>query len=294
MRSTHGIAWAAAALMAAALTLSAQEPPPPAGGGQGGTGRGGAAGRGGGGGAYPQRPPGDPAVVDRGKSLYSVNCQFCHGADTRGGDSGPSLLRSQLVQNDQNGEMIAPVVQEGRPPRMPRFDFTPSQIADIATFLHSFTINSRDPARIKPESIVTGDAAAGQAYFRAKCASCHSITGDLKGLAARFSDPRALQQWWLMPGGGGRGGNTPAGATLRPATATITFRNGPTFEGRLVRIDEFTVVVMEPDGTTRSFRRDGENPNVDVHDPLQPHQALLRVYSDKDIHDVTAYLVKLP
>jgi len=292
MRSTHGVAWAAAAFMVAALTLSAQQPSP-AGGGQGG-GRRGAAGRGGGGGAYPQRAPADPAIVDRGKALYSVNCQFCHGADTRGGDSGPSLLRSQLVQNDQNGEMIAPVVQEGRPPRMPRFDLTLSQIADMATFLHSFAINSRDPARIRPESIVTGDAAAGQTYFTAKCASCHSITGDLKGLAARFSDPRALQQWWLMPGGDGRGGIAPEGAALRPTTATITFRNGPTFEGRLVRIDEFTVVVMEPDGTTRSFRRDGENPNVDVHDPLQPHKALLRVYSDKDIHDVTAYLMKLP
>ena len=288
MPGTHGVAWAAVTFMVAALTLSAQQPPPPGGGGRGG----GAAGRGGG--AYPQRPPADSAVLERGKALYSVNCQFCHGADTRGGDSGPSLLRSQLVQNDQNGEVIAPIVQDGRPPRMPKFDFTPSQIADIAAFLHSFTINSRDPARIRPESIVTGDAAAGQAYFAAKCASCHSITGDLKGVAARFPDPRVLQQWWLMPGGAGLGGDAPAGTTLRPTTATITFRTGQTFEGRLVRIDEFTVVVMEPDGTTRSFRRDGESPNVDVHDALQPHKALLRVYSDKDIHDVTAYLMKLP
>src|SRR6266705_6439396 len=66
---------------------------------------------------YPTRAPADPAAVERGKALYGVNCQFCHGADTRGGDSGSSLLRSQLVQNDQNGEVIAPVVQDGRPPR---------------------------------------------------------------------------------------------------------------------------------------------------------------------------------
>ena len=46
---------------------------------------------------YPIRPPGDPAAIERGKALYGVNCQFCHGADTRGGDSGPSLLRSGLV-----------------------------------------------------------------------------------------------------------------------------------------------------------------------------------------------------
>src|SRR5712692_7105948 len=52
--------------------------------------------------AYPDRPPGDPAAIERGKALYGVNCQFCHGADTRGGDSGPSLLRSGIVLDDQH------------------------------------------------------------------------------------------------------------------------------------------------------------------------------------------------
>jgi cytochrome c oxidase cbb3-type subunit 3 len=279
----------------AALTLNAQQPAPAQGaGGRGGAGRGGRAGAPGRA-DYPDRPPADPAVLERGKALYSVNCQFCHGADTRGGDSGPSLLRSQLVQDDQNGEGIGPVVQSGRPPRMPKFDFNAGQIADIAAFLHSFTINSRDPARNRPANIVVGDPAAGQTYFNAKCASCHSTAGDLKGLAARFQDPRELQQWWLMPGGGrgGRGGDLPAGSNLRPTTATITVRPGQQYEGVLVRIDEFAVSILEADGTTRTFRRDtSETPLVDVHDPLQPHKALLRVYSDKDIHDLTAYLVK--
>src|SRR5437868_33332 len=39
-----------------------------------------------------QRPPGDPAVVARGKALYEMNCQSCHAADLRGA-SGPNLLR---------------------------------------------------------------------------------------------------------------------------------------------------------------------------------------------------------
>jgi cytochrome c oxidase cbb3-type subunit 3 len=273
--------------MVAALNLSAQQPP-----GQGGGGRGG--GRGGGGPAFPPRPPADPAALERGQALYSVNCQFCHGADTRGGDGGPSLLRSQLVQDDQNGEVIAAVVQNGRPPRMPKFDVTSAQISDVAAFLHSFAINSRDPARVRPESIVTGDAAAGQAYFEAKCASCHSPTQDLKGIAARFQDPRALQQWWLLPGGVGRGrGSDPAAGTLRPTTATITLRTGERVEGLLARIDEFAVSIVDTDGITRSFRRDGETPNVDVHDPLEAHKALLPVYTDKAIHDVTAYLLRL-
>jgi mono/diheme cytochrome c family protein len=289
------IAWAAAALVVAVLTLNAQQPPSQGGGGPGGRGAGGR-----GLGAFPQRPPADPAALERGKALYAVNCQFCHGADTRGGDSGPSLLRSQLVQDDQNGELMAPIVQNGRPP-MPKFDFKTSQVADIAAFLHGFRINSRDPARIRPESIVTGDAAAGQAYFSAKCGSCHSPAGDLKGVAARFPDPRALQQWWLLPGGDGRGGRggSPAaapgspGRNVPPTTATITLSAGQKFEGRLVRIDEFVVSVVDVDGTTRSFRREGDRPRVDVHDPLELHKTLLRTYTDTDIHDVTAYLMKL-
>jgi cytochrome c oxidase cbb3-type subunit III len=63
--------------------------------------------------------------------------------------------------------------------------------------------------------------------------------------------------------------------------------------GRLGRIDDFIVTLTQSDGTTRSFRRDGDSPKVEVHDPLQPHKELLRVYSNKDIHDVTAYLVTI-
>src|ERR1700689_5761011 len=71
---------------------------------------------GGGGGAYPQRPPGDPAMVARDKALYDVNCAQCHGSDARGEDTGPNLIRSPLLLNDKDGELIAPVLQNGRLP----------------------------------------------------------------------------------------------------------------------------------------------------------------------------------
>src|SRR5262245_11032174 len=64
--------------------------------------------------AYPDRPPGDPAAIDRGRALYGVNCAFCHGADTRGGDSGPSLLRSGVVLDDRDGELVGPILLSGR------------------------------------------------------------------------------------------------------------------------------------------------------------------------------------
>jgi cytochrome c oxidase cbb3-type subunit 3 len=238
---------------------------------------------------YPQRPPGDPAAIERGKGLYSVNCQFCHGADTRGGDGGPSLLRSALVLADDHGELMAPVVRSGRP-GMPKFTLTDDQVADVAAFVHSFRAAGYDESRMRPPSIVVGDAKAGEAYFASKCASCHSPTGDLRGLATRIADPRLLQQTWLMPGSGAGRGAAPV-VSVPATTVTVTLPSGERVEGKLDRIDDFSVSLTTADGTRRSFRTEGNTPKVDVHDPLQPHRDLWRTYSDTDIHNVTAFLV---
>src|SRR5882757_6773283 len=105
-------------LFAIAIMAAAQAPPA---GTPATPGRGAPAGRGGGGrgpgGAYPQRPPGDAAMVERGKAIYGVNCAFCHGSDARGGEGGPNLIRSEVLLNDQNGELLAPIVQKGLPDR---------------------------------------------------------------------------------------------------------------------------------------------------------------------------------
>lgn len=245
--------------------------------------------------AYPQREPEDPAVVARGKTLYSVTCGFCHGSDARGGENnGPNLLRSEVVLMDQHGEKIAPVVQNGRPDRgMPKFDLTTAQVADIAAYIHSFKVGGYDISRNPPPSIVVGDAKAGATFFTATCARCHSISGDLAGIGGRFADAKALQQTWLLPGSASRGPG-PGGATpvkVPPTTVTVTLASGEKVEGRLRRIDDFLVSLSLEDGTYRSFTRDGETPKVEVHDPLEPHKELLRTYSDKNIHDLTAYLV---
>jgi mono/diheme cytochrome c family protein len=248
--------------------------------------------------AYPQREPDDPAVVARGKTLYSVTCGFCHGSDARGGENnGPNLLRSEVVLMDQHGEKIAPVVQNGRPDRgMPKFDLTTAQIADIAAYIHSFKVGGYDISRMTPPSILVGDAKAGQTFFAATCAKCHSVTKDLAGIGGKFADPKALQQTWLLPGsasrgpGGGPGGGGP-GSKVTPTTVTVTLASGEKVEGRLRRLDDFLVSLTLADGTLRSFTRSGDTPKVEVHDPLAPHKDLLSTYTDKNIHDLTAYLV---
>jgi cytochrome c oxidase cbb3-type subunit 3 len=286
----------AVTILATALAMAqapAQPPPtqPPPAPGTAGRGAGGQ-----GGGErldYPPRPPADPAAVERGKGLYSSYCAFCHGPDARGGaNGGPSLIRSQLVLSDQKGELIAEVVQHGRPgtPMQP-IKLTLDQISDIAAFVHSFRVGGYDITREPPPSIVVGDAPAGELVFKSKCASCHSISGDLKGIGARFDDPRELQQTWLLPYRGRRGrGAEPPNAKAVP-TVTVTLPSREKVEGRLVRVDDFVVTLAMADGTERTFARNGDIPTVEIHDPLLPHRQLMPKYTDKEIHDLTAYLV---
>jgi cytochrome c oxidase cbb3-type subunit 3 len=239
------------------------------------------------------RPPIDPAVVARGKTLYGIDCQGCHGQDLRGGDlGGPNLLRSQVALSDQDGELIVPIIQGARQSMgMPRIGLSIDDSKTVAAYVRSVIatigVAGVPPEAQKPLSIVTGNAAEGEAYFNLKCKSCHSPQGDLQGIASRVNNPKALQNLWLA--------GTMRGATNRAASATVTVTpaSGAVVEGQLVHIDDFIVTLRLPDGTSRSFRRNGDLPKVLVRDPLQAHKDLLPVYTDKDIHDVTAYLVTL-
>ena len=242
--------------------------------------------------AYPTRQV-DQLKADRGKVIFSVNCSFCHGSDARGGEGGPNLIRSQLVLNDKDGELIAPVVLNGRLDRgMPKFEFTEAQISDIAAFIHSFKVGGYDILRKQPPSIVVGNPVEGQTTFQKMCSSCHSVTNDLKGFASRSQDPRTLQQTWIMPATTGRLGpaQPEAGVHVPPTTVTVTLASGETVEGTLKRIDDFTVTLKDSSGYERTIRRDGDDPKLVIHDPLEPHRRLLPVYTDKEIHDITAYL----
>jgi cytochrome c oxidase cbb3-type subunit III len=233
---------------------------------------------------YPSRPPADPAVVERGRLLYSTNCACCHGPDARGGEGGTNLLRSEIVLNDKSGELIGDILRNGLS-AMPKFELNAGQVSDIAAFVHSFRVGGYDVSRLRPDTIVVGDPKAGEAYFKAKCASCHDVSGDLKGFAARINDARVMQQTWLMPGARGTRPSKPPVTTV-----VVSLASGQQLEGQLIRIDDFVVTLRAADATEYTIRREGQTPKVEVRDPLGQHKDLLRIYTDKDIHNVTAYL----
>ena len=209
---------------------------------------------------------------------------------------GPNILRSQLLRSDEDGELIMPVIQGSRQSGgMPAIAMSTQDMKAVAAYMRSVTAavgrqGTPPSIGLAPVTVVVGDASAGQAYFAAKCGNCHSPTGNLRGIGTRIPDAKALQNTWVAGGRPGRGAPTGAARTV---TAAVTMPSGEKVEGRLVRIDDFLVTLELADGAVRTIRRDGDAPKVDVRDPMKAHRDLLAVYTDKDMHDVTAYLVTL-
>jgi cytochrome c oxidase cbb3-type subunit 3 len=281
-------------------------PAPPAvqDGGRGGRGGpGGGGGRGGGErrGGFTQftRPLASQDVLARGKGLYETNCASCHASDMRGTDHGTRLLRSQTSLNDKHGELIGKAVSEHNP----KIVLDEGDSVAVAEYIHSVLATTggqgsppgRNPVGLKLD-ILVGDAKAGERYFDRTCARCHSTVGDLKGLAAKYPDPRSLQNAWVAgasaanPFGGGRGG----GGVGNPVT--VTMADGSKLEGKLVRRDDFLVILTLPDGTRRSIARHDGVPKVEVKDPNEAHKKMVLELDDpenRNLHDVTAYLATL-
>jgi len=273
-------------LGATAVHTSAQAPA----GGQGRAGRGG--------------PQFDPAAVERGQKQFVGVCASCHGANAKGGPRGADLIRSVLVLDDENGKQLGEFLAVGRPENgMPKFNLSPEQVSDIATFLHREVAAAANRGSYKILDIVVGDAKAGENYFNGagKCNTCHSPEGDLKAVGAKY-DPVTLQGRIVMPRGrggfgAGRGFGFGRGGSAEPSgpvtTVKVTLPSGQSISGALERMTDFYVTVRDSSGLSRTFTRDGDAPKVEVTDPLQAHIDMLAKYKDADIHNLTAYLVTL-
>jgi mono/diheme cytochrome c family protein len=298
-----------AAVMLTLAVVRAQEPAARGGGpgGAGGQGRG--AGQGGQAApAVPQissRPPVDQAAHDRGRALWAAHCITCHGSQARGSETGPNIIRTKTVNFDRSsftpGSVLGPFLKAGHPTQSnkPSASFTEEEIVGLAHFLRQRVNDTmRGTPLFTVGDIVVGDAKAGEAYFNGAggCAACHNATTrSLNGVSARIGAPVDLQQRMLFPGPGARGRGAPAAAPAAPnpnaITVTVTPSSGPAISGVLVEQSDFYVTLRDADGALRVVPRAGAK--VVVTNPLQAHIDLLDRITDKQIHDVVAYLVTL-
>jgi len=247
----------------------------------------------------PDRPPVDPAAADRGRTLYAAECVTCHGPSARGTDNAPSLVRSLVVLNDRLGTLLGPFMKKGHPMQSgkPSASLTDAQVLDLTHFLRqriNDTLRGSDVFDVG--NIVTGDPRAGEAYFNGdgKCTACHSPTGDMAAIATRIPAPVDVQQRMLFPGGGrgGRGGGRAAGPSRTAITVTVTPASGAALSGVLLEEDDFHVTLRDSAGTVRVIRK-AAGMKVETVDPLRAHHELLDRITDKNIHDLVAYLETL-
>lgn len=224
--------------------------------------------------------------VDRGHKQFEQSCGFCHGPDATGA-RGPDLVRSKVVADDVNGNLIGEVIRNGRPDKgMPALPLTSAQIQDVAAYLHARAKEALDSNRVPGvypvARLLTGSASAGEAYFNGAggCARCHSAAGDLARVAHKYS-PLELEARMLYPGRRHRDIKTVA----------VTLPSGEQVNGTLAHLDDFMVALREPSGWYKSFPRD--QVKVEIHDPLAAHQELLGKLTQADIHNLFAYLETL-
>src|SRR5580704_17450590 len=173
--------------------------------------------------------------IRAGEPKFISQCGFCHGRDAAGGEGGSDLTRSKLVAEDAFGDKIGAVVRAGRPDQgMPAFTVSDADLNAMVAFIHYKKINSEVLAggrrSVEQEDLATGNADAGRTYFNGAggCAGCHSVTGDLKGVASRYQGLVLLQRM-LYPSG-------------RPAPArpkvTVSLASGQTVVASLASEDE--------------------------------------------------------
>jgi mono/diheme cytochrome c family protein len=225
----------------------------------------------------------DAEAADRGKTTYIAECITCHGPRARGTDGGPDLVRSLVVLRDRYGSELSAFLRKGHPTqRTPSANLTAKQVEDLSHFLKQrFNETLRSSPTYRVQNVLTGNARAGADYFNGagKCVSCHSTTGDLAGIGKKY-DPPTLQQRFLFP------------QRTKPVTITVTPATGPAVSGTLVRIDDFDVSLRDGSGEYRSWKRTRDL-KIERSDPYSAHVDLLDKYTDKNIHDVVAYLESL-
>ncbi len=240
--------------------------------------------------------PATTEQIQAGKSLFASQCGFCHGRDAGGGESGPDLTASALVEQDVHGDKIGVVVRNGRLAKgMPAFgNIDDQQLASLVAFIHDRKANEKEGRRrtVDVADLQTGNAEAGMRYFNGAggCAKCHSSTGDLAGIGGKLQGLELLKRMLYREAETAPNGRAAEFSNATP-TVVVTLPSGQTVTGKLAYRDEFTIGLIDPSGWYRSWPV--TQVKFTVTDPLEAHIAQLGKYTDEDIHNVLAYLQTL-
>jgi putative heme-binding domain-containing protein len=217
----------------------------------------------------------------RGSVFFRSQCASCHGADGKGGATGPSLA-SGTFRHATSDEGLFQVITKGVPGTvMPGFSLNGREIWQIVAHIRSLS----GAKNVQ----VTGDAVKGRELFQSRgCAACHSVAGegaprgvDLTSIGARLSigelrsallDPSAevAPEYWFWQ---------------------AKTKDGRVLNGRRLNEDTFSVQIVQMDGKLVSLSKAAlQSQTLERRSPMPPLRGRI---SDSDLNDLIAYVSSL-
>lgn len=218
-----------------------------------------------------------PEDRGRGATFFFSQCASCHGADAKGGATGPSLATGSF-RHASSDEGLFQIITKGVPgTAMPGFSLNGREIWQIVAHIRSLS-GSKGTA--------PGNASAGRALFDSKgCLGCHTMRGagadrgvDLTFAASRLSTGE-LRQSILDPS-----------SEVAPEywMWQAKTRDGRTLTGRRMNEDTFSVQVLLATGTLESLPKSSlQQQTLERRSPMPAFRGKL---SEAELNDLVAYL----
>lgn len=122
----------------------------------------------------------DPALANRGQTLYEQNCIFCHQADAIGKPGfAPSLTNQEFLQVVSD-KFLMGTIRDGRQGTgMPPFSHLGRKdVEAIVAYLRAHATEANISAKVDAQPRSQGDERLGRFWFESICSTCHGPNGD--------------------------------------------------------------------------------------------------------------------
>jgi len=227
-----------------------------------------------------QRRDPDPHDVEAGSVRYLSICASCHGQD---GDqvSGVDLAHGTFRRATTDQGLID-IIRNGIPGTgMPANKMSESAAGAVVSYLHAMAADNTRNTSSK------GDPVHGKALFEMRgCDGCHRIgqkgsrVGPDLTEIGKYRRSVELEREILNPG-----------AQIAPQNrfVKVVTLDGSTVTGRLLNQDTFTVLLMDPTETLRSFDR-VDLRQVTIEDTSSSMPSFRGKLNEQELADLVAYL----
>jgi putative heme-binding domain-containing protein len=221
-----------------------------------------------------------PHDLESGSELFNSICTICHGQEGNqipGVDLGHGTFH--FAKTDQD---IILIIRNGIPGTdMPPNRMSEASAAAIVSYLHQMAADNAD------NTFKTGDSARGKTLYQSlDCAKCHRIGEVGSRLGPDLTNIGNLRRSAILE----RKLLDPT-KDIRPENrfVTVVTNSGRTISGRLMNQDTFTVLLMDPSETLRSFDR-ADLKQVTIEDTITIMPSYQDKLNNQDLSDLVTYL----